>query len=84
MSFAESASKKIGFASDVISIGQIASQVSHGEWKAAAGTALSFAVDKGFTAGCLYLTAGAAAPLCAFGGMAADNATQEIYNRATS
>ncbi|MFI2645776.1 RHS repeat-associated core domain-containing protein [Streptomyces sp. NPDC018610] len=84
MSFAESASKKVGFASDVISIGQIGSQVSQGQYKEAAGTALSFAADKGFEAGCLYVTGGTAAPLCAFGGMAAGNATQEIYDRATS
>ncbi|MFE2267219.1 RHS repeat-associated core domain-containing protein [Streptomyces griseosporeus] len=84
MSFAESVSEKVGFASDVVTIGQIASQVSRGEWKEAAGTALAFGVDKGFQAGCLYITGGTAAPLCAFGGMAAGNATQEIYNRATS
>ncbi|MGA5039825.1 RHS repeat-associated core domain-containing protein [Streptomyces capoamus] len=84
MSFAESASKKVGFASDVISIGQFASQVSQGQWKDAAGTALSFAADKAFTAGCLYVTGGTAAPVCAFGGTATGAATQEIYDRATS
>ncbi|MFK0180704.1 RHS repeat-associated core domain-containing protein [Streptomyces xanthochromogenes] len=78
MSFAESVSRKVSFSSDVITIGQIASQISNGDWKGAAGTALSFGVEKGFEAGCLYLTGGVGAPLCAFGGTAAGAATQEL------
>ncbi|WP_254882413.1 RHS repeat-associated core domain-containing protein [Streptomyces sp. NA03103] len=70
MSFASSAMKKVGVASDILAVGQFASQVSSGQYKEAAGTALSFAADKAFTAGCTYFTGGAGAAPCAVGGMA--------------
>jgi hypothetical protein len=55
-----------------------------GDYKAAAGTALSFAADKAFTAGCTYLTGGAGAIPCAVGGMAVGEATEAAYEDATS
>lgn len=75
---------KVGTAGDIIAIGQFASQISNGDYKGAAGTAISFAADKGFTAGCTYLTGGAGAVPCAFGGMAVGTATQSAYDDATS
>jgi RHS repeat-associated protein len=46
------------------------------------GTALSFAVDKGVTAGCLYLTVGVGSGGCALAGMAAGEVTGAVYDRA--
>jgi hypothetical protein len=48
------------------------------------GTAISFAADKAFAAGCTYLTGGAGAIPCAVGGMAVGKATEAAYNDATS
>ncbi|MFE9181594.1 RHS repeat-associated core domain-containing protein [Streptomyces sp. NPDC007126] len=50
MSFASSAMKKVGVASDIVAVGQFASQVSSGQYKEAAGTAPSFAADKAIDA----------------------------------
>ncbi len=74
----------VGKGGDAIAAGQFVGQLATGDYKAAAGTALSFAADKGFTAGCTYLTGGAGAIPCAFGGMAVGQATEAAYEDATS
>ncbi|AYG78300.1 tRNA(Glu)-specific nuclease WapA [Streptomyces hundungensis] len=74
----------VGKAGDAISGGQFLGQLATGDYKGAAGTAISFAADKGFTAGCTYLTGGAGAIPCAVGGMAVGNATESAYEDATS
>ncbi|MEV5451482.1 RHS repeat-associated core domain-containing protein [Streptomyces sp. NPDC052535] len=84
MSFASSAMKKVGVASDIVAVGQFASQVSSGQYKEAAGTALSFAADKAFTAGCTYFTGGAGVAPCAVGGMAVGEGVNRLYSSATS
>ncbi|MFI6210298.1 RHS repeat-associated core domain-containing protein, partial [Streptomyces sp. NPDC051041] len=84
MSFASSAMKKVGAASDILAVGQFADQVSNGQYKDAAGTALSFAADKAFTAGCTYFTGGAGAVPCAVGGMAVGEGVNRLYSSATS
>ncbi|WP_435189412.1 RHS repeat-associated core domain-containing protein [Streptomyces sp. bgisy126] len=73
----------VGTVGDVIAVGEFAGQVASGDYKSAAGTALSFAADKGFTAGCTYLTGGAGAVPCAVGGMAVGEATEQAYGEAT-
>ncbi|MER6710708.1 hypothetical protein [Streptomyces sp. NPDC000877] len=74
----------VGKAGDAIAVGEFAGQLVKGDYKAAAGTALSFAADKAFTAGCTYLTGGAGAIPCAVGGMAVGEATEAAYEDATS
>ncbi|MFC8176170.1 RHS repeat-associated core domain-containing protein [Streptomyces sp. NPDC057325] len=74
----------VGKAGDAIAVGEFAGQLVTGDYKAAAGTALSFAADKAFTAGCTYLTGGAGAVPCAVGGMAVGEATESAYEDATS
>ncbi|MET9871163.1 hypothetical protein ABZZ16_34450 [Streptomyces sp. NPDC006386] len=74
----------VGKAGDAIAVGEFAGQLVTGDYKAAAGTALSFAADKAFTAGCTYLTGGAGAIPCAVGGMAVGEATEAAYEDATS
>ncbi|MEW1903660.1 hypothetical protein [Streptomyces sp. NPDC086147] len=73
----------VGTVGDVIAVGEFAGQVASGDYESAAGTALSFAADKGFTAGCTYLTGGAGAVPCAVGGMAVGEATEQAYGEAT-
>ncbi|MFD3440191.1 RHS repeat-associated core domain-containing protein [Streptomyces sp. NPDC058685] len=80
--FAGEAMKKVGAAGDLLAIGEFASQVSSGDYKAAAGTAISFAADKAFTAGCTYLTGAVGAVPCAVGGMAVGEATEAAYEDA--
>ncbi|MFJ8948407.1 RHS repeat-associated core domain-containing protein, partial [Streptomyces sp. NPDC102395] len=74
----------VGKAGDAIAIGEFGGQLLTGDYKAAAGTAISFAADKAFTAGCTYLTGGAGAIPCAVGGMAVGEATEAAYEDATS
>jgi RHS repeat-associated protein len=74
----------VGKAGDAIAVGEFAGQLATGDYKAAAGTAISFAADKAFTAGCTYLTGGAGAIPCAVGGMAVSEATEAAYEDATS
>lgn len=75
---------KVGEAGDIIAIGEFANQLSSGDYKGALGTAVSFAADKGATAGCTYLTGGAGAVPCAVGGMAVGEAAESAYGDATS
>ncbi|MFJ3222088.1 RHS repeat-associated core domain-containing protein [Streptomyces sp. NPDC086783] len=74
----------VGRGGDAIAAGQFVGQVITGDYKAAAGTAISFAADKAFAAGCTYPTGGAGAIPCAAGGMAIGKATDAAYNNATS
>ncbi|MFE3688700.1 RHS repeat-associated core domain-containing protein [Streptomyces sp. NPDC059095] len=74
---------KVGEAGDIIAIGEFASQLSSGDYEGATGTAVSFVADKGFTAGCTYLTGGAGAVPCAVGGMAVGEAAESAYDDAT-
>ncbi|WP_444545478.1 RHS repeat-associated core domain-containing protein [Streptomyces xanthochromogenes] len=74
---------KVGEAGDIIAIGEFASQLSSGDYEGAMGTAVSFVADKGFTAGCTYLTGGAGAVPCAVGGMAVGEAAESAYDDAT-
>ncbi|MET9800298.1 RHS repeat-associated core domain-containing protein [Streptomyces sp. NPDC006368] len=74
----------VGKAGDAIAAGEFAGQLITGDYEAAAGTAISFAADKAFTAGCTYLTGGAGAIPCAVGGMAVGEATEAAYEDATS
>ncbi|MEC7054778.1 RHS repeat-associated core domain-containing protein [Streptomyces violaceochromogenes] len=74
----------VGKAGDAIAVGEFAGQLATGDYKGAAGTAISFAADKAFTAGCTYLTGGAGAIPCAVGGMAVGEATETAYEDATS
>ncbi len=83
-SFAGKAMKKPGTASDILAVGEFGAQMVEGQYKEAAGTALSFAADKAFTAGCTALTSGAGAVPCAVGGMAVGELTDAAYEKATS
>jgi hypothetical protein len=74
----------VGKAGDAIAGGQFLGQLATGDYKGAAGTAISFAADKAFTAGCTYLTGGAGAIPCAVGGMAVGEAADSAYEDATS
>ncbi|WP_308284117.1 RHS repeat-associated core domain-containing protein [Streptomyces buecherae] len=74
----------VGKAGDAIAGGEFLGQLATGDYKGAAGTAISFAADKAFTAGCTYLTGGAGAIPCAVGGMAVGEATDSAYEDATS
>ncbi|MFE9834528.1 RHS repeat-associated core domain-containing protein [Streptomyces sp. NPDC005551] len=74
----------VGKGGDAIAAGQFVGQVVTGDYEAAAGTAISFAADKAFAAGCTYLTGGAGAIPCAVGGMAVGQATEAAYDDATS
>ncbi|MER6480691.1 RHS repeat-associated core domain-containing protein [Streptomyces filamentosus] len=69
---------------DAIAVGEFVGQLVTGDYKAAAGTALSFAADKTFTAGCTGLTGGAGAIPCAVGGIAVGEATESAHEDATS
>ncbi|MGR8008505.1 RHS repeat-associated core domain-containing protein [Streptomyces hypolithicus] len=74
----------VGKAGDAAAAGEFVGQLATGDYKAAAGTAISFAADKAFTAGCTYVTGGAGAIPCAVGGMAVGEATDAAYEDATS
>ncbi|MGW0931896.1 RHS repeat-associated core domain-containing protein [Streptomyces sp. NPDC002644] len=73
----------LGTITDAAAIGEFGAQMADGQYQEAFGTALSFAVDKGVTAGCLYLTAGAGSGGCALAGMAAGEVTGYAYDEAT-
>ncbi|MET7441386.1 hypothetical protein ACFYQQ_14795 [Streptomyces sp. NPDC005496] len=70
----------VGKGGDAIAAGPFVGQLITGDYKAATGTAISFAADKAFAAGCTYLTGGAGAIPCAVGGMAVGKATEAAYN----
>ncbi|MFF3160171.1 RHS repeat-associated core domain-containing protein, partial [Streptomyces sp. NPDC057910] len=82
-SFASKAAKRVGEAGDVIAIGQAASQISKGDYRGAASTAVGFVSDKGFTAGCTYLSGSVGAVPCAVGGQYVGNKASEAFDDAT-
>ncbi|MFD3514743.1 RHS repeat-associated core domain-containing protein [Streptomyces sp. NPDC058657] len=77
------AADAVGKAMDVYDVATFASQLSKGQYKEAGGTAVGFAADKLFTAGCTAATGGTGAVGCAVGGYAVGQLAQKGYEKAT-